>query len=355
MRLVDSVKMRQRGSYRWLGCRFIALLGVLIGVGLSSGGSELRAQPIELALKSSRSEGVEGTSSREAKIAAIRAIPFDQLTPDASQRLRAIAEDASYFRRMPTQTVECDPEMYTFLVRHPEVVVNIWDVMGITRVTLDRIGEYQLSGDDGAGTKCKMDLVYGSDTLHVYQSNGGYQGNLWARELKGRCVAVLHNRPVKLADGRPGMMAWMDAFMKLDNVGADLVVKTLGPLVAKTADHNFVECAGFFSQISQTARTNPQGLEQVAQQLHNVSPKVREQFIKTSVAVALRASKNVSSNLPAGSLDVSSTRRLAQAKGDLGSPVADAKERETFESQDDSPTLRLIHEDNSSDLPGMPK
>ena len=202
MRLVDSVKMRQRGSYRWLGCRFIALLGVLIGVGLSSGGSELRAQPIELALKSSRSEGVEGTSSREAKIAAIRAIPFDQLTPDASQRLRAIAEDASYFRRMPTQTVECDPEMYTFLVRHPEVVVNIWDVMGITRVTLDRIGEYQLSGDDGAGTKCKMDLVYGSDTLHVYQSNGGYQGNLWARELKGRCVVVLHNRPVRLADGR---------------------------------------------------------------------------------------------------------------------------------------------------------
>jgi hypothetical protein len=333
----------------------MAVLGVSIGVSLSLIGSNLWAQPIESTLNSSRNDGAEGTSSREAKVAAIRSIPFDQLTPEASQRLRAIAEDASYFRRMPTQTVECDPEMYTFLVRHPEVVVNIWDVMGITRVTLDRIGEYQLSGDDGAGTKCKMDLVYGSDTLHVYQSNGGYQGNLWARELKGRCVVVLHNRPVRLADGRPGMMAWMDAFMKLDNVGADLVVKTLGPLVAKTADHNFVECAGFFSQISQTARTNPQGLEQVAQQLHNVSPKVREQFIKTSIAVALRASKNVSSNLPAGSMDASSTRRLAQAKGDLGNPVSDAKERESFEPRDDSPTLRIIHQDDASDLTSMPK
>jgi hypothetical protein len=355
MRLVDSVKMRPRGGYRLMSWRFFAVLGVSTGVVLSLCGTDLRAQSVESGLNSSRNEGSEGTSSREAKIAAIRAIPFDQLTPEASQRLRGIAEDASYFRRMPTQTVECDPEMYTFLVRHPEVVVNIWDVMGITRVTLDRIGEYQLSGDDGAGTKCKMDLVYGSDTLHVYQSNGGYQGNLWARELKGRCVVVLHNRPVRLPDGRPGMMAWMDAFMKLDNVGADLVVKTLGPLVAKTADHNFVECAGFFSQISQTARTNPQGLEQVAQQLHNVSPKVREQFIKTSIAVALRASKNLSSNLPTGSQEVSSTRRLAQAQGDLGRSGPDANERDTFESRDDSPTLRMIHEDNSSDLLNKPK
>jgi len=351
MRLVDSVKMRQRGGYR-----FLVAMGVSIGFCLSLGGLELRAQLNESSFNSSRTEGGEGTSSRDAKVAAIRSIPFDQLTPEASQRLRTIAEDASYFRRMPTQTVECDPEMYTFLVRHPEVVVNIWDVMGITRVTLDRIGEYQLSGDDGAGTKCKMDLVYGSDTLHVYQSNGGYQGNLWARELKGRCVVVLHNRPVTLADGRPGMMAWMDAFMKLDNVGADLVVKTLGPLVGKTADHNFVECAGFFSQISQTARANPQGLEQVAHQLHKVSPKVREQFIKTSIAVALRASKSVSSSTSAASsLEVASTRRLAQAKGELGSPVVEGKDRESFESRDDSPTLRLIREDSLSEQPKQPK
>ena len=84
------------------------------------------------------------------------------------------------------------------------------------------------------------------------------------------------------------MVTWMDAFMKLENVGADLVVKTLGPLVAQTADHNFVECAGFFSQISQTARTNPEGLQRVAQRLPRVTPQVREEFIQTSQLVAQR-------------------------------------------------------------------
>lgn len=228
----------------------------------------------------------DGQSSREARIAAIRSIPFDQLTPDATQRLRGIIEDASYFRRMPTQTVPCDSEMYLFLIRHPEVVVSLWDVMGMTKVTLERIGEYQLRGNDGVGTKCNMDLVYGSENLHIYQSQGAYSGNLWARELQGRCVVCIHNNPTQLADGTPGMVAWMDTFLKLENVGADLAVKALGPFVSKTADHNFSECAGFFSQISQTAWTNPQGLVRVASQLPRVTPPVKEEFVTTSLSVA---------------------------------------------------------------------
>jgi len=258
----------------------------------------------------------EGVSSREARSAAVRAIPFDQLTGEAIQRLRVVVEDASYFRRLPTQTVACDPEMYTFLVRHPEVVVSLWDVMGITKVTLERTGEYHLCGDDGAGTKCKMDLIFGSDTLHIYQSQGAYEGNLWARELRGRCVVVIHNRPTQLTDGQPGMIAWMDAFMKLENVGADLVVKTLGPLVAKTADHNFIECAGFFSQISQTAKNNPEGLNQVANRLPRVAPKVREEFIQTSLLVARR---NATPNGVVGRATrgtPASTRRLLDPTGD---------------------------------------
>lgn len=228
----------------------------------------------------------DGESSREARIAAIRSIPFEQLTPDATQRLRRIIDEASYFRRMPTQTVACDTEMYLFLIRHPEVVVSLWDVMGMTKVTLERIGEYQLRGNDGVGTKCNMDLIYGSENLHIYQSQGAYSGNLWARELQGRCVVCIHNQPTRLADGTPGMVAWMDAFLKLENVGADLAVKALGPFVSKTADHNFAECAGFFSQISQTAWTNPDGLVRVASRLPRVAPPVREQFATTSLSVA---------------------------------------------------------------------
>jgi len=272
------------------------------------------------------------------------------LTPEASQRIRSVVDDVSYFRRMPAQTVESDPDMFRFLVRHPEVVVNIWDLMGITKVSLGRVGEYQLVGDDGAGTTCKLDLVYGSDSLHIYHSDGSYEGNLWPRELKGQCVVALYNRPIKLPDGRPGMVAWMDAFMRLENAGADLVVKTLGPLVAKTADQNFIECASFLSQISQTARVNPQGLQQVASRLNKIPPDVRSEFIKTSALVSMRSSQPISAQQAVTQGIATSTRKLVQKRNAPGQN-SDPDEALSSLGEPESPTIRMLTSEGAFDPP----
>ena len=277
------------------GC-LVLMAATLIGTEPSLVTTALGQQPALGDLRADRrgQSKVEGTSSREARDAAIQRIPFQQLTPEASARLKTVVSSASYFRSMPAETVDCDPEMFTFLVRHPEVIVNIWDVMEVTKVSLQRSGPYQLNGSDGAGTSSKMDLVFGNDTMHIYFANGSYQGNLWARELNGKCVVILHNRPGQLSNGKQGIAASMDVFMKLDNMGADLVVKTLGPLMGKTADYNFTECASFFSQISQTAEHNPYGIQQLAKRLTKVDPKIRDQFIATTNSVA-RRSGNVAS------------------------------------------------------------
>ena len=297
----------------------------------------------------------EGTSSREARDAAIQRIPFQQLTQEASTRLRTVVTSSSYFRSMPAETVDCDPEMFTFLVRHPEVIVNIWEVMGVTKVSLQRIGPYQLQGSDGAGTASKMDLVFGSDSMHIYFANGTYQGSLWARELNGKCVVILHNRPAPLPNGKRGIVASMDVFMKLDNLGADLVVKTLGPLMGKTADNNFTECSSFFSQISQTAERNPYGIQQLAKRLTKIDPNIRDQFIATTASVAQRSGN-------AGSVSIGSQTQPEKVVEPTQIPILSAKPKlptedlstrrqsklmETpVEERVDSPTILLLGKDS---------
>lgn len=335
--------IEQSRLWRWFAAGCIGFAGLVGGATEVSAQQRLRtAEAFGLGAESSE----EGSSSREVRLGAIRGIPFQQLTPEAAGRVRAVVEDTSYFRRMPTQTVECDAAMYQFLVRHPEVVVGLWDLMGITKVSLKRTGEYQLVGNDGAGTTCKMDLIYGSDTLHIYQSQGGYQGSLWPRELKGHCVVVLHNRPVQLSDGRPGMVAWMDAFMRLENAGADLVVKTLGPMMGKTADQNFVECANFFSQVSMTARLNPQGLQQVAVRLKNVSPEVRNEFVRVAGESSMRQGKVIGVQQALTQGIATSTRRMVSKKGseELGD-----RGRELMEEGVESPSIRLLTNEGDFD------
>lgn len=233
-----------------------------------------------------------GDSTRDARDKALKSIPFAQLTPQANSKLTSVIDGSSYFRRMPTQTLQCEPELLICLARNPEVLVSIWDSMGITRVSLDRTAQYQHAGNDGAGTTCKLDLIYGNDSTHVYFVEGDYSGPMWPKQLTGRSIIVLHQAPAKEVDGLRRLTVWMDVFLKVDNLGADLVVRTLSPLVSKTADSNFVESVAFVEQISQAAMYNPSGLQNLVAHL-NVSQPTKEQFLQAAKIAAARANHGV--------------------------------------------------------------
>lgn len=217
-------------------------------------------------------------SSRKTQDDALRRIPFAKLNSAAAKNIRDVVDRPSFFRRMPTQSFECDQELFTFLVRYPEVLVNIWDLMDITKVTVERTSPYVFTGQDGAGTTCKCDLVYGTPDVHIYHGTGYYKGSMAPREITGKCVCVLHSvhtQPGSLANKVTGTM---DVYLKLDNIGADLITRTLGPLVGKTADYNFVESAKFVSQISNVCERNPIAAQHLAAKLDKVRPEVRQQF-----------------------------------------------------------------------------
>jgi hypothetical protein len=228
----------------------------------------------------------EGISSREAKASATRIIPFQRLNPNATELVRDVVQNPSYFRRMPPQEIDCNPEMFTFLVRRPEVMVNIWELMGITQVSTKRTSPYSFLANDGVGTTAKCDLIYGDENLHIYYGTGNYDGNMTPRKMTGRCVCILQSRTSQDQLGEPMVAGTMDVFLKLDNFGADLLTRTLGPLVGKTADANFVETAKFMSQISQICVHNPAAAQGLAEQLENVDRPVRQEFATIAAKIA---------------------------------------------------------------------
>ncbi len=232
-------------------------------------------------------------SSRETQADATRRLPMQQLNRETQALVGDVIDKPSFFRRMPTQNIDCDPQMFQHLVRYPEVLVNIWDVMGITKVQVTRTGPYTFTADDGVGTTCKCDLVFGNEKVHIYYGTGAYKGNMAPRQITGRCVCVLYSSTAMSAANRPTINGSMDVFLKLDNFGADLLTRTLSPLVGKTADYNFVESAKFLAQISQVCEHNPTGAQILASKLTKVQPQIRDEFAR----IALRIG-NDSANAP---------------------------------------------------------
>jgi hypothetical protein len=250
-----------------------------------------------------RSRGAEpavADTSQKARNEAVRLLPLGELTAETRRKLLAVVERPTIFRRLPYKSFDCDPELYLFLIRNPEIVVNIWEIMGISSMTAQRMSPFLWKGDDGTGTACDIELVYGTDELHVLYGDGYYAGPLLKRKITGRCVMILQSGFAQAADRRWQVGNRLDVFLQLDDTGADLVARTISPWVGKVADSNFSESCKFASRLSLTAEQNAAGMQRLAAKLTRVDADVRDQFASVSAAVEQRAASRALAAEPVG-------------------------------------------------------
>jgi hypothetical protein len=225
---------------------------------------------------------------RNTRDEAVRLIPLDKLPTEMRSKVTTVIQDVSVYRRLPTETVDCEPDLFRFLANNPDVLVNIWRVMGVSNVTLDRVAGDQFRCADGDGTTANLEVVYRSPQVQVIYADGLYDGPLFPRPVRGQCVAVLQYTSTRQASGRYEETARLDTFLHVDNVGVELLAKLFQGLVGRTIDHNFSETVSFIGSVSRTAETNPRGLHRLAGKLDHVEPERRNQFIAVTDHVAVK-------------------------------------------------------------------
>jgi len=268
------------------GSRHAALAGVVLSLGLVLiRPSAVPADPFATL----RPDPFKATTSPAARESALQSIPFNKLDADAQAKVASVLSDVSFFRRMPIRVVQCDPDLYLFLVEHPDVVVNIWDVMGVTQMAIEQTGPTSFQVTDTAGTKGSIEYLYASHDTHLIYTEGSYDGPLFAKPVVGRGLILLKTGYVLETDGRYYITSRMDAFMRVEHVGAELLTKTFSPLVGKVADINFTYTAGFFGSLSRTAEVDHEGVARLAGKLSKVQPEVQRQLAQLAERVAQKA------------------------------------------------------------------
>ena len=224
-----------------------------------------------------------GSSSREARRQAIDSLPLRSMPGPARLAVEQALRETTLYRRLPVQTFACDPALLEFALAHPEAIVDVWRVLGISRLSLDPAGPQQWRLSDGYGTVGALRLVHrephGQGGLLVFQGRGGYSGTLATKPLTGGCLILVrhHPEPPK-ADGRARQTVQIDAFLDVDGVGLELVARTLQPLIVRSAAMNLEEVCIFMQSLSAAAERNPAGVIRLAQRLSRTDPADRETF-----------------------------------------------------------------------------
>ena len=229
------------------------------------------------------------STSRADRERAIEEMPLQSLKEPLQSQINQIVLNPTIYRRLPVAVIPCDPQLYLFLVRYPEVVVNMWQLMGVTNALIKRTSAYAYDARDGAGTVSEVQLVYGTRDQHVFLAEGYYEGPLLQRRVTGRCVLLLTSAYSSDEQQRCYISNRLDMFLQLDRAGVELVAKTLHPLLGRTIDTNFSESARFVGQISFVAENNGPGVQRLASRLDNIQPEVRSRFSQIAASINQRA------------------------------------------------------------------
>lgn len=253
-----------RASAYWACCAAIAATA-------SSG--DMRAADVPSA------GGAPFGSAANLRQDALRTVPMTKLTAQGRTLAQGVINDTTVFRRLPTQQFECDADLYAFMLDYPELVINMWEVMGVTKVKLTRIGPSSFNLDDGNGTTGKIHILYRSPAQHVIYAEGNYVGSMFPRSIRGRCVVTIRHGQGRSADGRSYMQCRLDSFVQLDNLGLELIAKTFHSTLGNIADHNLKEITGFVSSVHQAAETAPENLERITIKCGRVPEQTKQDFL----------------------------------------------------------------------------
>ena len=229
----------------------------------------------------------EGSTSREAQDAALQAIPWERLDASARAKVQEVVSQTSVFRRMPLEVIQCDPQFFLFCVHHPEVVVNIWQVLGVSRMKVQPIAQGVYQVDDSMGTQCQMQFLFQSPEVHLIYAEGSYEGPLWKRKVYGRGLLILHSPMRRQEDGRTWISCRLDMFLQMEPGAVEVLTKTLHPLMGRVSDYNFKQTARFVEELWLCARRNPGQLERLACRLPGLKADVRQEFIRLTQQAAL--------------------------------------------------------------------
>ena len=269
---------RQRGCAPWTTlARGVLMLALVV----ASSRMAVADAPFSL-----QRDPLRATTSKSAHLSAVRSIPFEQLDAAAKAKIKSVLANVSVFRRMPTRVIECDPDLYLFLVRHPDVVVNIWEVLKMTKLRVRQLDDdtYQLTEPDG--TQAQLEFLYRSHDLHIVYGEGTYEGPLFAGEVRGRCLMLLKTGYVLETDGRYYITTRLETFLAVERGGAELLTKTFHPLLGRTADGNFVQTVAFLGSLSRTAEANSRGVKRLSTKLVHVEPQLRLKLAKLASEIA---------------------------------------------------------------------
>jgi hypothetical protein len=189
--------------------------------------------------------------------AAGAALPPD--LPSAHRtRLEAIAQAASVSTRVEADPFPARPDVFQFLLDHPEFATRVTRVLKVARYRVWREAD-GLHLDDGWGAVGRFDVVYAASGTRVMYARGVYQKR-FLPDIHGEAVVMIEYAVHPGADGRTMIAPVVTGFVKLDSGVLAAALKLVTPIARAKAEREARQLVKVFAKVTQAIDEQPAAL-----------------------------------------------------------------------------------------------
>jgi hypothetical protein len=188
-------------------------------------------------------------------------VPLEELPPALRADVQKTLERPTLFASGPGESFLCRPELYTWLLDHPDRAVHAWRRLGAACLNITDRGGGRFGWSDGQGSDIVWETVYRNAALRVWYAQGQVKPGPMLPVVPARAVVVMHHTPVReRADGTV-MYQQTDVFVHTDSKTAALVTRLMGPSAPRLAEQNISQLQMFFSSLAWYCQRYPDRTE----------------------------------------------------------------------------------------------
>jgi hypothetical protein len=169
--------------------------------------------------------------------------------------------------------------MFRYLLKHPDVAVSTWRVMGISRFEMWQTGENEFEAQAIDGSEGIADILYQDNNQMVFICQGSYHNPLLPRAMEAAALIWFRSLYTPNADGSQTVTQKADVFVRFPSSGVSAIAKVLTPVLHTLMDRNLFEVSLYGSMMSRAVRDEPDWVIQVAQQMEGVLPQRKNELI----------------------------------------------------------------------------
>lgn len=198
------------------------------------------------------------------------------VAPGPRAQLETLAKDPFVSTRVEGPTHVMRPEVFEYLLDHPDFASHVTRALGLARYRIWRASD-GLWLDDGWGTRGTFTVVYAVRGLRLYHARGAFDQR-FLPEMRGEAVAVFEYDFTSDAAGRTLVASRATGYLQIDNKFLRALGKVAAPFVQAKADKETGQLLRVFARASRAIEENPSAVYQKVSARADVPRQELERF-----------------------------------------------------------------------------